>query len=96
MGLERAEHLRAGFMELAGLTGLGTLAGLLAAFIAGRSLYRILDAVPETPPGPRWVGAVDLSLLAMLIALGVAALGAILAQRTADSADTSELLRHGE
>jgi hypothetical protein len=69
---------------------------LLAAFIAGRSLYRILDAVPETPPGPRWVGAVDLSLLAMLIALGVAALGAILAQRTADSADTSELLRHGE
>ncbi len=96
MGLQRAEHLQAGFIELAGLTVVGTLAGLLAARIAAGTLYKVLDAVPETPPGPRWVGALDLSLLALLIALGVAALGAVLAQRTADSADTSELLRHGD
>jgi len=78
------------------LTVIGTLAGLLAARIAAGTLYKILDAVPETPPGPRWVGALDLSLLAILIALSVAAIGAALAQRTADNADTSELLRHGD
>jgi hypothetical protein len=38
----------------------------------------------------------DLSILAVLVALGVAALAAALAQRTADRADTSELLRHGD
>ena len=96
MGLTRAEHLRAGFIELAGLTVIGALAGILAASIAARSLYAVLDAVPETPPGPRWIGALDLSLLAILIALGVAAAAASLAQRTADGADTSELLRHGD
>jgi len=96
MGLQRSEHLQAGFMELAGLTVLGTLAGLLAARVAAGSLYGILDAVPETPPGPRWVGALDLSLIALLTSIAVAALGAVLAQRTADGADTSELLRHGD
>jgi putative ABC transport system permease protein len=96
MGLERWEHLRAGFIELAGVSTLGALAGILAGGIAARSIYTVLDAVPETPPGPRWIGAMDLSILAVLVALGVAALAAALAQRTADRADTSELLRHGD
>ncbi|MGH8915928.1 MAG: FtsX-like permease family protein [Acidimicrobiia bacterium] len=96
MGLQRSEHLRAGVLELMGVTIVGTLAGLLAARIAAGALYKILDAVPETPPGPRWVGALDLSLLAIVIAMGVAAIAALVAQRTADSADTSELLRHGD
>lgn len=96
MGLQRTEHLRAGFIEVASLTVLGAVAGVFAARVAARSLYTILDAVPETPPGPRWIGALDLSLLAVVVALGVAAIAAILAQRTADSADTSELLRHGD
>jgi putative ABC transport system permease protein len=96
MGLLRTEHLQAGFIELAGLTLLGALSGLLAARIAARSLYGILDAVPETPPGPRWVGALDLSLVVVVIAVAVAAIGAVIAQRTADGADTSELLRHGD
>ena len=96
MGLQRSEHLHAGFIEVGGLTVLGALAGIVAAGVASRSLYKVLDAVPETPPGPRWIGALDLSLLAILIALGVAAIAAVLAQRTADHADTSELLRHGD
>lgn len=96
MGLRRSEHLQAGFIELASLTLLGALAGIFAARLAAGSLYTVLDAVPETPPGPRWVGAIDLSLFAVLIALGVAAVAAVLAQRTADNADTSELLRHGD
>jgi putative ABC transport system permease protein len=96
MGLQRLEHLQAGFIEIASLTVLGALAGIFAARVAAGSLYTVLDAVPETPPGPRWIGAIDLSLIALVVALGVAALAAILAQRTADGADTSELLRHGD
>jgi putative ABC transport system permease protein len=96
MGLQRSEHLRAGFMEIGGLTLLGALSGLLAARVAARSLYSILDAVPESPPGPRWVGALDLSLIVLFLALAVAIGAAFVAQRTADGADTSELLRHGD
>jgi putative ABC transport system permease protein len=96
MGLGRSEHLMASFMELSSLTVIGTLSGVLAARIAARNLFRILDAVPETPPGPRWIGALDLALIALVVAFAVAALGALIAQNTADNADTSELLRHGD
>ncbi|MGI9610827.1 MAG: FtsX-like permease family protein, partial [Acidimicrobiia bacterium] len=96
MGLRRSEHLWASFIELSSLSALGALAGILAARIAARSLYAVLDAVPETPPGPRWIGALDLALVAIVVALAVAAIGAFLAQNTADNADTSELLRHGD
>ncbi|MGA7096595.1 MAG: hypothetical protein WB245_03400 [Acidimicrobiia bacterium] len=96
MGLRRSEHLMAGFMEIAGLSVIGVGAGVLAAQIAARPLYRILDAVPETPPSPRWVGAADLIVLCFVVALLVGVLAAILSQRTADNANTSELLRHGE
>jgi hypothetical protein len=83
-------------IEMGSMTLVGVVAGLVAARIAAGSLYRALDAVPETPPGPRWIGAIDLSLLVVAIALAVATIAAILAQRTADGADTSELLRHGD
>ncbi len=96
MGLRRSEHLRAGFLEVGGLTMLGALSGLLAARVAARSLYTILDAVPESPPGPRWIGALDLSVIVLVLALAVALGAAFVAQRTADGADTSELLRHGD
>lgn len=96
MGLRRSEHVWASFIELASLTVAGALAGILAARVAAGSLYRVLDAVPDTPPGPRWIGALDLALLALVIAFAVAGLGALLAQNTADNADTSELLRHGD
>lgn len=96
MGLRRSEHLLAGFMEIGGLSVVGVATGVAAAQVAARTLYRILDAVPETPPSPRWVGASDLTLLCLGLAVGIGGLAAILAQRTADNANTSELLRHGE
>jgi hypothetical protein len=96
MGLSRKEHLVAGFIEIGSLTLLGILTGLLAGRIPARQLYRILDAVPETPPAPRWVGAMDLVFITLAIGLIVSMAAAALAQRTADGADTSELLRHGE
>lgn len=94
MGLTRREHLRAGLFEMGGLILIGTVFGSLAAHFSARSVYAALDALPQTPPGPTWVGVLD--LVAILLALGfaVALLVAFTSQRTADNADVSELLRH--
>ena len=96
MGLTRREHLGAGLIEIGSLTLLGVFTGVIAGRIPARQLYRILDAVEETPPPPRWVGAMDLVVISVVVALTVSVVATILAQRTADNADTSELLRHGE
>lgn len=96
MGLTRRDHATAGFLEVGSLTLLGAVAGLVVGRWASRDLYLALDPLPETPPGPQWVGAIDLGLL-ILVAVGVlAAASAWMAQRTADNADVSDLLRHGE
>jgi ABC-type antimicrobial peptide transport system permease subunit len=96
MGLTRREHVAAGLIEIGSLTLLGVLTGILAGRIPARMLYQILDAVEETPPPPRWVGALDLVAISFAVALLVSVLATAIAQRTADGADTSELLRHGE
>ncbi len=96
MGLTRREHLLAGVIEVGSLTVLGALVGIVAGRIPARQLYLILDAVQETPPAPRWVGAMNVAIIAVIVAGIVSVLAAFLAQRTADGADTSELLRHGE
>ncbi|MEX1038152.1 MAG: hypothetical protein WDZ96_04765 [Acidimicrobiia bacterium] len=96
MGLTRREHLGAGLIEIGSLTLLGVFTGVIAGRIPARQLYRILDAVAETPPPPRWVGAMDLVVISVVVAVVVSVVATILAQRTADGADTSELLRHGE
>ncbi|MDH3464066.1 MAG: ABC transporter permease, partial [Acidimicrobiia bacterium] len=96
MGLTQREHLVAGLIEIGSLTVLGAVVGIFAGRIPARQLYLILDAVQETPPAPRWVGALNVAVLALVIAAVVSILAALLAQRTADNADTSELLRHGE
>ncbi len=96
MGLTRREHLAAGLIEVGSLTLLGVFTGVIAGRIPARQLYRILDAVAETPPPPRWVGAMDLVVISVVVAVLVSIVATILAQRTADGADTSELLRHGE
>ena len=96
MGLTRREHLGAGLIEIGSLTLLGVFTGVIAGRIPALQLYRILDAVEETPPPPRWVGAMDLVVISVVVAVVVSIVATILAQRTADGADTSELLRHGE
>lgn len=95
MGLSRRSHLLAGFLELAVLLGLGLMVGAVAAFTASVLIFGGLDAVPTTPPGPRYIGALDVVVICAGCALALAAIGALLAQRTADRADTSEMLRHG-
>lgn len=96
MGLTRRDHVTAGFLEVGSLTLLGALAGLVVGRWASRDLYLALDPLPETPPEPQWVGAIDLGLLILVVVAVLAAVSAWMAQRTADNADVSELLRHGD
>jgi putative ABC transport system permease protein len=96
MGLTRKEHLRAGLIEIGGLVVAGALVGSLTANLAARTIFRSLDALPATPPSPLWAGTIDLIAILVLLSLGVGWLASAAAQRTADHADVSELLRHGD
>ena len=96
MGLSRRSHFMAAFLELAVLLGLGLAVGAIAAIAASALVYGGIDPVPTTPPGPRLIVAYDVVAAAAVATLAVAATGALLSQRIADGANTSELLRHGE
>jgi putative ABC transport system permease protein len=95
MGLTRRDHARAGVLEVGSLTLAGALAGVAVGRRASRDLYLALDPLPETPPAPQWVGTADLTLIILVLVVVLAAVSAWMAQRTADNADVSELLRHG-
>ncbi|MEA3501348.1 MAG: hypothetical protein U9R47_01125 [Actinomycetota bacterium] len=94
MGLSRRSHLFAGFLELLTLLGLGLAVGASAAIAASSLIYRGIDPVPTTPPGPRLIGALDVVLVCGIVILAVSSMGALWSQRIANRADTSELLRH--
>jgi putative ABC transport system permease protein len=96
MGLTRKEHLRAGLIEIGGLVVIGAVVGSLTANLAARVMFRSLDALPATPPSPLWVGTIDLIVILMVLSVGVGWLASAAAQRTADDANVSELLRHGD
>jgi putative ABC transport system permease protein len=95
MGLSRRDHVWAGLFEVGSLTMLGALAGVAVGRWASRDLYLALDPLPETPPAPQWVGAADITAVVLVLVVLLAAVSAGMAQRTADNADVSELLRHG-
>ena len=96
MGLSRRSHFLAAFLELFVLLSLGLAVAAMAAIAGSALVYGSIDPVPTTPPGPRLIVAFDVIAAAGLAILAVAATGALLSQRIADGADTSELLRHGE
>lgn len=95
MGLTRRSHFTASFLELLVLLSLGLTVGVAAAIAASSLVYGGIDPVPSTPPTPRLIVALDVVAIAAVATLAVAATGALLTQRIADGADTSELLRHG-
>lgn len=95
MGLSRSDHVRSSQIETAVPLLVGTALGAVTALITARSVYLALDPVPETPPAPRWVPALDLIAVTLAIAVIVSWATARISQRAADTADTSELLRHG-
>jgi putative ABC transport system permease protein len=94
MGLTRRDHMTAGFLEVGSLVLVGSLIGIAVGRWTSRDLYLALDPLPDIPPVPQWVGTTDLTVLVLVVVLVVAALSAWTAQRTADNADVSELLRH--
>lgn len=95
MGLTRGQHMAASLIEMAGLTLVGALTGAVAAALAAGTVYRSLDPLPQTPPGPLAAATTDVALLLVVLTLGVAGAASWIAQRVADTADVSELLRHG-
>jgi putative ABC transport system permease protein len=95
MGLTRATHLRSLLAELGVLLGLAWVIGAGLAWAAVLMVFRRLDIDPSRPPGPLLtvpVPAIAGSALAVAV---VVVLAALYAQRSADRADVSEVLRLG-
>ncbi len=96
MGLKMRDHFLATLIEIGSVVGVGAVIGGLTAAVGARSLYRILDPLPEIPPTPRWEAPLTIFLIVMVLAAGLSLVAAWLAQRTADRADVPGLLRHGD
>lgn len=96
MGLTRREHLLAGFMEFGSIVLGGAIVGCGTAYLAARSIFESLDPLPLTPPPPIWSSVTGPLVVLVSMSIAVSAIAAFVSQRTADSADVTSLLRHGE
>jgi putative ABC transport system permease protein len=95
MGLTRATHLRSLLAELAVLLGLAWVIGAGLAWAAVLTVYGRLDIDPTRPPTPLLtVPTLAFAGSAAAVAV-VVVLAALYAQRSADRADVSEVLRLG-
>jgi putative ABC transport system permease protein len=95
MGLTRATHLRSLLAELGVLLGLAWVIGAGLAWAAVLLVYHRLDIDPTRPPTPLLTVPV-LALVGSAVAVGVVVvLASLYAQRSADRADVSEVLRLG-
>ena len=95
MGLTRATHLRSLLAELGVLLGLAWVIGAALAWAAVLMVYGRLDIDASRPPTP----LLTVPTLAFAGSIGAVAvvvvLAALYAQRSADRADVSEVLRLG-
>ena len=95
MGLTRATHLRSLIAELGVLLGLAWVVGAGLAWAAVLMVYGRLDIDPTRPPQPLLTVPV-LAFAGSAVAVAVVVvLAALYAQRSADRADVSEVLRLG-
>ncbi|HST66383.1 MAG TPA: FtsX-like permease family protein [Mycobacteriales bacterium] len=95
MGLTRATHLRSLLAELGVLLGLAWVVGAGLAWAAVLMVYGRLDIDPTRPPQPLLtVPVLAFAGSAAAVAV-VVVLAALYAQRSADRADVSEVLRLG-
>ena len=95
MGLTRATHLRSLLAELGVLLGLAWAIGAGLAWAAVLLVYHRLDIDPTRPPTPLLTVPV-LAFAGSAVAVAVVVvLAALYAQRSADRADVSEVLRLG-
>ena len=65
----------------------------MAAVLA---VYQLIDLNPRYPPGAQLVLPLALPAVTAVLLLGVALLGSLTAQRTADAAEPAALLRGGQ
>jgi putative ABC transport system permease protein len=95
MGLTRATHLRSLIAELGVLLGLAWVVGAGLAWAAVLIVYGRLDIDPTRPPQPLLTVPVLAFAGSALAVAVVVVLAALYAQRSADRADVSEVLRLG-
>jgi len=95
MGLTRATHLRSLLAELGVLLGLAWGIGAGLAWTAVLLVYSRLDIDPTRPPTPLLTVPVLAFAGSAVAVAAVVVLAALYAQRSADRADVSEVLRLG-
>lgn len=96
MGLSRRTHLRSLLIEFGSLVGFAALVGAGLAWIATVSIYWMIELSPSRVPGPILVTPVPALIGVAVVAIVVALLTAIYAQRAADRVKMSEVLRLGD
>ena len=95
MGLRVGSHRRALVAELTASVVVGCWVGLGVALLGAGLAYSRIDPVPGFRPAPLLRLAVGTAVALAIVALVVAGLAAILAQRHTDRDDPVEVLRAG-
>jgi putative ABC transport system permease protein len=95
MGLTRAEHRAAVVAELVASVVVGCGAGLAIALAGATLTTRRIDPVPGYSPDPLLRPATATIVGVLVVAVLVAGLGGVLAQRRTDRDDPVEVLRAG-
>jgi putative ABC transport system permease protein len=95
MGLTRRQHRRALLVELTASVVVGCWLGLGIALAGAWLSYARIDPVPGFRPDPLLRPALAIGAALAALALVVAALAAVLAQRRTDRDDALEVLRAG-
>jgi putative ABC transport system permease protein len=95
MGLTRRQHRRALLVELTASVVVGCWLGLGIALAGAWLAYARIDPVPGFRPDPLLRPALAVGAALAALALVVAALAAVLAQRRTDRDDAVEVLRAG-
>lgn len=93
IGITRRAHLASLGSELGGVLTVSWALGVATATVAVLTVYRLLDVNPRYPPDALLVLPLLVVLASIVVLLGVALLGSITTQRTADAVEPAALLR---
>ncbi len=95
MGLTRAQHRRALFLEISASVVVGCWLGLVASLAGAWLALQLVDPVPSYAPPTLWRVAVPTIAGLAVAAVIVAAIAAFVAQRRTDRDNPVEVLRGG-